>query len=214
MRYRCHIRMADGFQWQTRSATGNSGNGMNYSQEELESLGLRHLGKEVQVHRSAMIYNAAKISIGDYSRIDCQTLLSAGEEGIDIGKCVHIAAGCFLFGGGGNICLEDYSGLSSRVTIYSATDDYTEGYMTNPTVPDAVRKVTRGPVCLRKHAIVGAGSVILPNVELRQAAAVGALTLVNKDVGEFEILVSRSAGSRVVGQRGRHLLDLEKSLTE
>ncbi|MFN3192665.1 MAG: acyltransferase [Aureliella sp.] len=185
---------------------------MNYSQEELNNFGFQHLGKNVQIHRSSLIYNANKISVGDYSRIDCHTLLSAGEHGIAIGKCVHIAAGCYLFGGGGEIAFEDYSGLSSRVTIYTATDDYTEGYMTNPTVPDELKRVTQGPVHLRKHAIVGASSILLPNVELAQGAAIGALTLVNKDVAEFEILVSRSGGSRVIGHRGRRMLELEQAL--
>ena len=72
--------------------------------------------------------------------------------------------------------------------MYTASDDYTEGFLTNPTVPDEFRQVTTGPVVVGRHAIVGAGSVILSGVTLGFGASVGALTLVRKSVGECEIV--------------------------
>ncbi|MFK7735245.1 MAG: hypothetical protein AB8B50_04405 [Pirellulaceae bacterium] len=183
---------------------------MNLSEEELKSLGFASVGRDVKVHRSALIYGAENISLGDYSRIDCFCMLSAGESGIKVGKCVHIAAGCYLYGAEGTIQLDAYSGLSSRVSIYTATDDYVDGYMTNPTVPEEFRKVKTGSVHLHRHVVVGASSVVLPGVELKEGASVAALTLVNKDVGAFEILASKAAAARVIGRRGRKLLELEK----
>ena len=47
-----------------------------YTEEELRELGLRFCGKGVRLSRSAMIYGAEKISIGDYSRIDDFCVLS------------------------------------------------------------------------------------------------------------------------------------------
>lgn len=182
---------------------------MNFTQEELQSFGFRSLGQHVRIHRSAVLAGCEHISIGDYSRIDCFSLLSAGESGIDIGTCVHVAAGCYLFGGGGRILMEDFSGLSSRVSLYTATDDYSGGAMTNPTVPDEFRNVTCGDVTLRKHAIVGASCVVLPGVELKQGAAIGALTCVRKDVEEFSIEVGNPRRPQVVGKRGQQLLELE-----
>ncbi|MBV9217062.1 MAG: hypothetical protein JO053_12885 [Acidobacteria bacterium] len=38
-------------------------------------------------------------------------MLIAGEQGILIGDHVHIAAGCYLFGSGGRIRMDDFSGL-------------------------------------------------------------------------------------------------------
>lgn len=183
---------------------------MNFTQEELQSFGFRKLGRNVRIHRSAVLAGCEQISIGDHSRIDCFTLISAGEQGVEIGCCVHIAAGCYLFGGGGRIALEDFSGLSSRVSLYTATDDYSGGVMTNPTVPDEFRNVASGDVILRKHAIVGASCVVLPGVELQQGAAVGALTCVRKDVSEFSIQVGNPRRPQVVGTRGRKLLELEE----
>ena len=145
-------------------------------------------------------------------RIDCFALISAGEEGITIGNHVHIAAGTYLFGGGGPIVMEDFSGLSSRVALYTSTDDYVDGFMTNPTVPQALRHVHSAGITLRKHVIVGAGSVILPGVELGEAAAIGALTCVQRNVGAFEICISEGHRQRVVGRRGKLMLELEKRL--
>lgn len=187
---------------------------MNLSRAELEALGLRSLGRNVQVHRSAVLAGCEHISIGDHARVDCFSLISAGAEGVEIGQCVHIAAGCYLFGGGGRILMEDFSGLSSRVCLYTATDDYSGGAMTNPTVPDEFRDVKCGPITLRKHALIGAGSVVLPDVELGTGAAVGALTCVRKDVPEFTICVSEARRTKNAGKRGTKLLELEQACRE
>lgn len=183
---------------------------MNFTQDELRSFGFRSLGRDVRVHRSVVIAGPEYIRLGDHARIDCFSLISAGEHGVDIGACVHIAAGCYLFGGGGRILMEDFSGLSSRVSVYTATDDYSGGAMTNPTVPDQFRDVQCGDVTLRKHAIVGASCVVLPGVELRLGAAVGALTCVRKDVDELTVIVGNARRPQVIGQRGRALLGLEQ----
>ena len=102
-----------------------------YSQEELVCLGFKRLGRGVSLSRKASIYNAANIEIGDFSRIDDFCVLSAGEGGIFIGRHVHVAIYCSLIGNG-MIELGDYSGLSSRVSIYSSNDDYSGEFMTNP----------------------------------------------------------------------------------
>lgn len=199
-----------------RSARINTvhGRAMNLTREELEAVGFALVGENVRVHQSAVFYGVDRISIGDNSRIDCFSILSAGTDGIEIGQNVHLGAGCYLFGGGGRIEMADFSGLSSRVAIYTASDDYTDGYMTNPTVPDEFRKVESGPVSLGRHAIVGAGSVVLPNVTIHTGAAVGALTCVRRDVAEFAIVAGRSSVGKVVGERKRLLLELEKQYRE
>lgn len=178
-----------------------------YSHSELESIGCRHIGRNVAIHRSAVLFNPQRMEFADDVRVDCFAMLSAGEDGMRIGRNVHIAAGCYLFGGGGAIDLEDFSGLSSRVSIYTATDDYVDGYLTNPTVPDEYRKVRRGAVILRKHVIIGAGSVILPGVELGFGASVGALTCIRKNVDELQIWASGAQKLRNVGERNRERLE-------
>ncbi len=164
-----------------------------FTRDELLALGLAAVGDDVRIDRSIRIFGAEHIRIGNRVRIDCFALLSAGAGEIIIGDNVHIAAGCYLFGSGGAIKLEDFVGLSARVAIYTASDDYTEGFLTNPTVSDEFRRLTTGPVHLERHAIVGSGSVLLPGVTLGFGSSVGALTVVRASIGECEIVSGNPA---------------------
>jgi len=166
------------------------------------------LGTNVTIHPTAVFFNPENVFLGNNVRIDCFCLLSAGPEGIHVGNNIHLAAGVYIFGGGGKVLLENFCNLSSRVAVYTASDDYSEGYLTNPTVPEKYKKVRRGPVVLRRHALVGSGSVIMPGVELGVGASVGALSFVNKSVGDFQIVSGKPL--KVIGTRGQRLLDLEK----
>lgn len=183
---------------------------MHYSEDELRGLGVASVGRGVLVHRGVLLLNAAGIRIGDHSRIDAQAILSAGSGGIHIGRHVHLSAGVYIFGGGGRVLLDDYSGLSSRCAVYTASDDYTDGWLTNPTVPDRYRKVQAGPVSLHRHALVGAGSVILPGVTLARGCSVGALSLVTRDIGELEVAAGHPA--RRIARRSERLWELERQL--
>ncbi|MGC1106976.1 MAG: hypothetical protein WA876_10585 [Candidatus Acidiferrales bacterium] len=183
---------------------------MNYSETELQGM-FGSVGQDVRVHKSCVIYGGERIHIGSHVRIDCFSVLSAGEEGISIGDHVHIAVGCCLFGSGGKIRLDDFAGISARTLLYTGTDDYVRGYMTGPTVPDKFRKVTKGDCILNKHAVVGCGSVIM-HCTLGVAVSVGALSFVNKDVPDFDIVVGVPAVK--VSTRSRKILDLEKQLRE
>jgi galactoside O-acetyltransferase len=151
-------------------------------------MGFRSLGENVLISEKASIYGASRISLGSNVRIDDFAMLSAGEEGIEVGNFVHIAFGASLIGK----CLmrlDDYVGISAKVAVYSSTDDYCEGYLTNPTVHDDYKKVFHAPTIFEKHALIGAGSVVLPGVTVHEGAACGALTLINRDVEPYALVV-------------------------
>jgi acetyltransferase-like isoleucine patch superfamily enzyme len=183
---------------------------MHYSESELLEL-FGSVGNDVRIHKTCIVIGGKRIHIGSHVRIDCFSLLSAGNQGIAIGDHVHIAAGVYLFGSGGKIKLDDFVGISARSLLYTATDDYAEGYLTGPTVPDKYRKVTVGDIVLNKHCIIGCGSVLMPST-LGVATSVGALSFVNKDVADFEIVAGIPAVRR--GTRSVRILDFEKELRE
>ena len=165
----------------------------NYLSIELKDSGLT-FGNNVNISNDVILHNPRNIIIGNDVRIDSQCILIAGKDTkIIIGNNVHISAGCYFFGGGGNIIMEDYTGTSSRTVIYTASDDYTEGYMTNPTVDEKYKKINTGDVILKKHTLVGSGCTILPNVTLEFATSVGAHSLVNKSSNTFDVLVGSPA---------------------
>lgn len=176
-----------------------------YSTEELHGMGFRFIGKDVQISRKSSLYGCSRISIGNYSRIDDFCVLSAGDGGIFIGSRVHIALMCSLIGSA-RIELHDFSGLSSRVSIYSSSDDYTGASLTNPTVPAEFKAVESAPVTLGEHVIIGSGTVILPGTAIGEGAAVGALSLARGVMEPFKIYSGVPA--RVVKERRKDLLSL------
>ncbi len=182
------------------------------SYEETLKLGFKYVGKDVLVSDKASIYGAEFISIGDYSRIDDFCLLSASAEGgIEIGRYVHISAYSSLVGRA-KIVMQDFSGLSSKVAVYSSSDDYSGEHLTNPTVPAEFKKIDSRPVILEKHVIVGTGSVILPGVTIKYGTAVGALSMVYKDCEELSIYSGSPA--KLLKPRKTNFIELEKELDQ
>lgn len=165
---------------------------------ELSALGFAHFSEDALVSRRALVLNPANISIGRFARIDAFCILSGGDEGLSIGRNVHIAAHCTVMGRG-QIHIGDFAGLSVRCSIFSSNEDYSGDSLTNPAVPERYRNVTSGPVTIGAHSILGAGTVVLPNVTIGESTAVGALSLVRRDLPSGVIAIG--APARVIGQR-------------
>jgi acetyltransferase-like isoleucine patch superfamily enzyme len=180
-----------------------------YTKEQLKELGFKNLGENVLISDKASIYGSQYIEIGDNVRIDDFCILSGSSKGILIGNNVHIACYSSLVGKE-NITLNDFSGLSSRVSIYSSTDDYSGNFLTNPTVPEEFTNVISKPVYLGKHVIIGSNSVILPGVYLADGIAVGSLSLVTKSFEEFKVIGGIPA--KIIKERSKNLLDIEWAL--
>lgn len=180
--------------------------GRFYSYEEMSYMGIRNPGKNVQISRTAIITNPELLSIGNNVRIDDYVLMTGA---IWLRSHIHISSFCSL-GGRAGIVMENFSGLSAGVRIFSASDDYSGEFMTNPTVPEEYTNVQEGVVYLREHAIVGANSVILPGIEIGKGAAVGAISLITKNVPEFEIWAGIPA--KKIADRKQNMLQLGDSL--
>ncbi len=176
-----------------------------YSQEELNSIGLKHIGSNVLISKHTSIYNSSQICIGNNVRIDDFCILSGN---ITLGNNIHIAAYCGLFAGDYGIEMNDFSGLSSRCMVYSVTDDYSGEYMTNPTIPDEFRNVTGGKVLIGKHSLIGSGSIILPNVKIAEGVSVGAMSLIIKDLEPWNIYVGIPCHK--IKPRKKNILAIEK----
>lgn len=178
-----------------------------YNNEELNQLGFKSIGINVLISRKSSLYGNSRITVGNNVRIDDFCVLSAGIGGIQIGNFVHIAVYSSLIGEG-TITIEDFSGISSRVSVYSSNDDYTGMFMTNPTIPSEFTGVVHSEVKICKHVIIGSGSIILPGVTLHEGTVVSALSLVNKDCEEFSIYKGNPA--KKILDRSRDLLKIEK----
>lgn len=182
---------------------------MNYTDEELETLGIK-FGSNVQIHSSVLFFGN-NVTIGSDVRIDCYSIITS-ENPVVLGNNIHLGAGFHLFGAAG-VRIDDYCGLSSRCSIFTTSEDYSEGYMANPTIPEKFKKVKQAPVVLEKHVLVGCGSVIMPGVTIKQGVSVGAQSYVNKNIPEF--LIVKGSPIRRIGKRNsQRLLELEKKYEE
>lgn len=179
-----------------------------YTREELKKIGFKSIGKNVLISDKCSLYSPENIEIGNNVRIDDFCILSGN---IKIGNYIHISAYSALFGGG-EIIMEDFSGLSSRGTVYSVSDDYTGEFLTNPMIPEKYRGVSKAKVIFKKHSLVGAGSIVLPGVILEEGTSVGANSLVIKSTEEWSIYAGSPA--KKIKDRGKELLELEKKFLE
>lgn len=175
-----------------------------YSDKEIADLGFKSCGEHVLISRKTSIYGAANITIGNYVRIDDFCILSGN---ITLGSYIHLAAYTALFGGAEGIQMMDFSALSARCVVYAETDDYLGGALTNPTIPNEFRNVSGGKVTLHKHAIVGAGTCILPDVVIAEGVSVGSMSLVNKSLEEWGVYAG--CPCKRIRERKKDLLSME-----
>lgn len=178
------------------------------SEEELKGLGLKEYGEDVLIGRHAILYHPEKLSLGNHVRIDDFTVVSGK---VTLKNYIHISQFCGLYGGDEGIVMEDFSGLSSKCSIYAVSDDYSGASMTNPTVPAKYKPGSiSSPVRIEKHAIIGCNSVVLPGVKVAEGTAVGSMSLCNKSTEAWSMYVGIPA--RKKGERRKELLELERQL--
>ncbi len=178
-----------------------------YSKEELLDLGMSYVGKDTKISRKASFYGAKNISIGDNVRIDDFCVLSSQYGKINIGNYVHLAVFVSVQGNG-EINIGDFVGIGARVTILSSSDDFSGESLANSCVPDKFKGVKNADVNINKHCIIGAGTVILPGITMGEGAAVGALSLVNKNCESFFIYYGNPI--KKLMPRSQNLLQVEK----
>jgi len=180
-----------------------------YNSNQLREMGFKRIGDHVQIAKNCNIIGLENISLGDNIRIDGGVTIACASGYLKIGSYAHIGGNCHL-GCAGGIELADFSGLSQGVRIYSASDDYSGKFLTNPTVPKKYLNVTIKPVLIGRHVIIGSGSVVLPGVNIGNGSSVGALTLVVKSLDEWGVYLGIPA--KKINTRKKDLIEQERFL--
>lgn len=181
------------------------------SPSEIKRMPFVSLGENVLIDRRAILIGIERISIGSQVRIDADCMLNAGDGAISLGSWVHLGRGCLLVGGG-RIALEDFAGLSADVAIFSQSDDFTGGSLTNATIPKEFSGVTSKPVTLAKHALVGRGATILPGADLGEGARLAANSVLTKPASAWRLY--RGNPAEDAGRVRKALLAQEQALLE
>lgn len=178
---------------------------MSYlSKADLHKLEFDYLGNDVKISDKAALDKTHLMSIGHRSRIDDFCAISGN---VFIGRNVHIAVHSSITASIDNITLADFSGLAFSCHLFSASDDYSGQTLTNPTVPAEFKKITTGAISIGKHVILGAGSLVFPNVTIREGCSIGAGSIVTKSTEPWGIYIG--APARRVKNRSMELLELE-----
>ncbi|MCI5968212.1 acyltransferase [Helicobacter sp.] len=179
---------------------------MFYPRSELENMGFKHLGENVLIDTRTTIDNPERISLGSNVKIGSYAILSGD---VEIGSFVHIASFCGLYGGAG-IFIDSFVSISNRVCLITESDDYSGESMSAPFVPDKYRfNIRRGKIDVKKHCIIGSGSLLLPAIKLAEGVAVGAMSMISGETDPWGIYVGIPA--RKIKDRSRNILELEKS---
>lgn len=172
---------------------------------------LKSCGKNVIIGKTARIRYPELVEIGDNVIIDDFTYISTQ---LKIDDYVHISSGCKIIGGReSSVTFGRFSTLSPNVVLAAGSDDYHSGLAT-PLVPMEYKgNCEYGEIGIGNHCIVGANSVILPNVYMAQGSVLGALSLLKSSTKAWSI--NSGIPATVTGYRNRkEVLDLEKKFIE
>ena len=112
----------------------------------------------------------------------------------------------------GGIVFEEFSGIAHGVKLYSSSDDYSGNSLTNPTIPSKYKTENIKSIRLGKHSIIGSSSVILPGVDIGEGVAVGAMSLVTKNLDDWSIYFGIPV--KKIKNRSKKILELENIYIE
>ncbi|MBM3683624.1 MAG: acyltransferase [Actinobacteria bacterium] len=174
-----------------------------FSDDELSSMGFRHIGRNVRISDRAALYDVDRISIGDNSRIDDFCVLAGS---VTIGRNVHVTVFCNLAGGRAGVTLADFSTLAYGCHIVAQTDDYSGRTMTNSTIPGEFKRERSEPTLVGRYAILGTGTILLPGVTIGEGVSAGAGSVFTTSADPWGIYVG--APARRAKERSRDLLQL------
>ena len=184
-----------------------------YTQEELKKFGFKRLGKDVQIARDARLCGVENMSIGDRTRIDSFTVIVASREEVNIGHHVHITSLCY-FSGREGLEIGDFCSIAPGVRLFTASDDYTGNWLTNPTVPKALIGGPEGKIALGDHVIIGTNSAVLPNVTVSEGIAIGANSLILANTKLIPWSIYAGSPAKWLGERSKKLLSLVPKVKE
>lgn len=174
------------------------------SEEDIKKIGFKFVGVGVKISDRAAIYDSSEIELGDYSRIDDFCIISGR---VKIGKYCHVTPQCLIAGGEPGVYIGDFCTFAYGVKVFAQSDDYSGKSMVNSLIPKKFKNEFFAPVHIDCHVIIGSCSVIFPGVHVLEGCAIGAMSLVNKNLESWGIYVGTPV--RRLKERSRNLLKLE-----
>lgn len=158
-------------------------------------------GQDVRIHKDAEFTRPESVEIGRHVAIDKGVYVTTK---LSVGDYVHIAHNVSIIGGGGaTMLMYNFTNIAAGSRIIVVSDDFTEG-MINPIVPIEYRKLIGRVVIMQAHSLIGANSVVLPNVIMGEGSVLGANSLLKESTEPWTIYAGSPA--RPIGKRDKKLI--------
>lgn len=170
----------------------------------------KSIGENVKIYKSARIIHSSNIELGNNVVIDDFVFIVA-KKGVKIGNNVHIKN---FVGITGNelFTMEDFTSISQGTKILTSSDDYTNSYLTNSTVPNEFKNVYSAPIVIRKFSVIGANCVILPGATLSEGTFIGPNSLVKANFITEPYSLYEGTPIKKVGEMSKDKMNYLKSI--
>jgi len=143
---------------------------------------LRKIGKQSRIKRGVKIIGSGKrVTIGNNFKIWHRCFLSVGIGKINFGDNGHIGVDVYINASKGLVNIGNNVAIGPKTQIYSYSDQYKKDIKIGE-----FHKV--GDVNIKNNVLIGAGSIILPGVTIKDGAIVAAGAVVTKDVPQYVIV--------------------------
>jgi galactoside O-acetyltransferase len=174
---------------------------------ELQALGVGKVGENVRVSSLATIVGIENLFLGSNIRIDSYNVIICSRGKLIIGNNVHIEPSSSIIAHNG-IEIGNYCTISHGVRLFTASADYSGFFHTNTfPIPDLQNPIS-GPIKIEDYVIVGANSVVMPNLTIKKGAAIGALSFVRENVEGWSIYGGNPL--KFIKKRSQKILELIK----
>ena len=157
--------------------------------QELRALGFS-VGENVLIDERVIFADPKCCQIGSNVRIDAGSVFTPGK--LLIGNFVHIAGNVHINAGAG-VTIGNGSNLGQGVKFYSNSDNYLNGEIGGPWFPSSPSSETAGQIILEGLNIIGANSVVGPNVTLAQGSCLGANSFLKESTSGWEVRAGNPA---------------------
>jgi len=160
------------------------------------------IGKNVKIDSTAIIVNPGLLKIDDNSRIGAFSFLSGK---VSIGKFTEIGVHVTISGFDG-VSIGDCCAISPYGYLFTNSADFQNQSLSLPTVPEKFKtKRDSGPIQIANHTIIGGGSKVFPNCEIRIGCKFGVNSVIKGLYYPWGLYVSD--GNKIA----RRLKDLDPS---
>lgn len=158
-------------------------------------------GIDVRIHEDVEFGCPDRTWIGDHVAIDKGVYVTTA---LSVGDYCHIAHNVSIIGGkSGLLMMYNFANIASGARIIVVSDDFTQG-MINPIVPVKYRRLIGGSIIMHPFTVVGANSVVLPNVIMMEGSVLGANSLLRESTEPWTIYAGSPA--RPIGKRDKELI--------